>query len=90
MHYSVNGLVSWESVSIEMIKDSFMSWAITTSPSGSDDDKIHCFKPGQPCEAGRSALSAAMEKLNTSPGSGEADPFASDDDEDEAFSNELC
>ena len=54
---------SWECISREMIKESFMSCAITTSPSGSDDDKIHCFKPGQPCEAGRSALATAMETL---------------------------
>ena len=32
---------SWECISREMIKESFMSCAITTSPSGSDDDKIH-------------------------------------------------
>ena len=82
--------VSWECVSREMIKESFMSCAITTSPSGSDDDQIHCFKPGQPCEAGRSVLAEAMEKLNSSLDSGDADdPFASDEDEDEVFSNEL-
>ena len=80
---------SWECISREMIKESFMSCAITTSPSGSDDDKIHCFKPGQPCEAGRSALATAMETLNSPSDSEGADPFASDEDEDEAFSNEL-
>ena len=79
--------VSWECVSRGMIKESFMSCAITTFPSGSDDDQIHCFKPGQPCEAGRSVLAEAMEKLNSSLDSGDADdPFASNEDEDEVFS----
>jgi hypothetical protein len=38
-----------------------MSCAITTSTSGFDDDKIQCFKPGQPCAAGRIVLADAMK-----------------------------
>ena len=41
---------SWDAVSTEMVLGSFMSCAITTSTTGSDDNKIHCFKPGQPCD----------------------------------------
>ena len=79
----------WGAVSTEMVKQSFMSCAITTSTSGSDDDQIHCFKLGQPCEAGKSLLAEEMEKLNLTDVDDEADPFASDEDEEEELSNEL-
>ena len=37
---------TWELVSIEMVKDSFLSCAITTAIDGSDNSNIHCFTPG--------------------------------------------
>ena len=79
---------SWEAVSTEMIRGSFMSCAITTSTSGNDDDQIHCFKPGQPCEAGRRVLADEMKKPTSD--YDDTDPFASDNDEEEQFENELC
>ena len=80
---------SWHAVSTEMVRGSFMSCAITTSTTGSDDTKIHCFKPGQPCEAGRSVLEDEMKKSSTSDPD-DSDPFASDSDEEEELENELC
>ena len=53
---------SWAAVSVVMVKDSFLSCAITTSLDGSDDEKIHCFKPGQPCAAGRELLSEETKR----------------------------
>ena len=82
---------SWDSISVETVKNSFMSCAITTATDGSDDDKIHCFKAGQPCEAGRSILKDENEKLTTI--SDAEDPFADSDyveDEEETNNNEIC
>ena len=78
-------------VSTQMVRDSFLSCAITTSLSGCDDSKIHCFKPGQPCEAGRSVLADEMKKFNSSDdtGANDVDPFASDTDEEADDDNEL-
>ncbi len=65
-----------------------MSCAITTSTSGNDDDRIYCFKPGQPCEAGRSVLADEMKKPTSD--YDDTDPFESDNYEEEQFENELC
>ena len=70
-----------------MVKDSFKSCAITSSTDGCDDDSIHCFKPGQPCEV----LLEEMEKFVADRDRvSNEDPFASDDDgeEDEANDDE--
>ena len=81
----------WDKVPTEMVKESFLSCAITTSTDGSDDRNIHCFKSGQPCEAGRSVLEAETQKLlATSPDElVDNDPFATDTDEEEVESNEV-
>ena len=54
---------SWKAVSTEMVKDSFTSCAITVDTDGSQDDKIHCFKAGQPCEGGLSFLKDATRQI---------------------------
>lgn len=59
---------SWQAVTPQMIKDSFVSCAITTSVTGSDDHKIHCFKEGQPCAEGKEKLDEEMKKLGESSG----------------------
>lgn len=64
----------------------FKSCAITTSIIGADDDHIHCFKEGQPCEAGKQLLEDEMKNFRKSI---EDDPFASDEDEEEEDNNEL-
>lgn len=54
---------SWEAIPIESVKESLSSCTITTSTHGSDNDKIHGIKPGQPSEEGRSVLSEEIETL---------------------------
>ena len=81
----------WEKVPSEMVKESFMSCAITTNTDGSDDHKIHCFKPGQACEAGLHILKEKNDELLRSLDEeqvADADPFASDTD-DEVENNEI-
>ena len=74
-----------------MVKESFLSCAITTNTDGSDDRNIHCFKSGQPCEAGRSVLEAETQKLLATSADElvDNDPFATDTDEEEVESNEV-
>ena len=75
---------SWAAVSLEMVKDSFLSCAITTSTNGSDDEKIHCFKQGQPCAAGRALLEEETKKLLAQEEPvDDRDLFASDEDDEE-------
>ena len=68
---------------VEMqLKNSFTSCAITTSTNGSEDEKIHCFKLGQPLEAGRSVLKNETAKLNSVTINIDKDyPFATEDEE---------
>ena len=57
---------------------------------GCDDDGIHCFKPGQPCEEGRKVLLEEMDKfVADSDRESIEDPFASDDDGEEDGANEV-
>ena len=55
---------------------------------GTDDDKIHCFKPGQPCAAGRTLLQEETAKAKETPVSID-DPFASHEDDAEDENNEV-
>ena len=82
----------WEKVPSEMVKESFMSFAITTNTDGSDDHKIHCFKPGQACKAGLHLLKEKNDELLRALDEervADADPFASDTDDEEVENNEL-
>lgn len=67
---------SWAEISVEAIKKSFLSCAITASTDGTDDDKIHCFKPGEDCAEGREILAEEMSKYD---GVCEAVPVPFDD-----------
>ena len=54
------------------------------------EDHIHCFKAGQPCEAGRSELLTAMEEMIARRNQDDEDPFASDVDKEKTEENEDC
>ena len=72
------------------MKNSFLSCAITTALDGKHDDEIHCFKSGQPCQAGRVVLQQKMVTfLSSDDDDDNSDLFASNDDEEETESNEL-
>ena len=81
---------AWNDIPEERIRDSFRSCAITTKTDGSEDNHIHCFKAGQPCEAGGEELLKEMETLNEDSQNADKDPFASDVDEEETEENEAC
>ena len=82
---------SWEAVSVASVKESFSSCAITTSTDGSQDNEIHCFKPGQPCAGGKNVLAEATRTLVSSASENEHEyPFADVDNEEEAEANEAC
>uniref|UniRef100_A0A1X7UMU3 HTH CENPB-type domain-containing protein n=1 Tax=Amphimedon queenslandica TaxID=400682 RepID=A0A1X7UMU3_AMPQE len=82
---------AWDAVPPDTVTKSFLSCAITQSTCGKDDNEIHCFKPGQPCEAGRAALAHEMSLLNIQQDiDDDNDPFADDLDSDEDDLNEAC
>ena len=68
-------LKSWEKLTKEMIRDSFVSCAVTCATDGSQDDDITCFKAGKPCQEGRKMLKEQFEFINTE----EANPFKADE-----------
>ena len=80
---------AWDAVPVDVVTNSFASCAITISTDGSEDEKIHCFKSGQPCEEGRSVLAEKMKNFGTHSNNTD-DPFSSDEDLEETDNNELC
>ena len=79
---------SWQSVSTDMIKNSFKSCAITTPIDGSEDSEFHCFRPQQPCAEGLSLLQQETAKLSQAQSVISGDPFGNDEDEEETCANE--
>ena len=55
---------SWDALPSDTVKKSFSSCAATTATDGSEDENIHCFKPGQLCEEGRSVLAEKMKNFS--------------------------
>ena len=81
--------VAWAAVPDSTVVNSFLSCAITTQLDGSDDNQIHCFKPGEPCEGGRDVLAEKMQHFMADPDEID-DPFSSDEDQQETENNEIC
>lgn len=78
---------SWESISEETIRNSFLSCAVTTNTNGNEDHLIHCFKAGQPCESGLNDL--MVESMALASQQIDQDPFASEEDDSEEEENEV-
>ena len=74
-------LEAWSKLSKEMIQKSFLACGLTNAVDGSEDDEIHCLKPGQPCEKGRELLREHLKLLNTE----EENPFVPDAEDIAAF-----
>ena len=82
--------LAWDAVPVETVKKSLTSCTITTPLDGKEDDKIHFFKPNEPCHIGRATLQQVMALFLTSNDNNEEDdPFASDEDEKEEERNEI-
>lgn len=82
--------LAWDAVPVETVKKSLTSCAITTPLDGKEDNKIHCFKPNEPCHIGRATLQQDMALFLTSNDNNEEDDlFASDEDEEEEERNEV-
>jgi len=47
---------AWNSLSKELIINSFKSCGLTTNVNGEEDDQIHCMKVGEPCRGAWSIL----------------------------------
>lgn len=93
-------LTAWSRLSVDVIAKSFRSCALNLAVDGSEDSEIHCFKKGQPCEAGSEQLQAqlsVLDELNlpnpfqviTDSDIEEANDNAIDLDEDEDIDIEL-
>ena len=68
-------LGSWEQFSVEVIQNSFYACGISVAIDGSQDEKITCFTPDNPCSAGREMLKAQLQLLECQ----EDNPFITDE-----------
>ena len=57
-------LESWAALSKEMIVESFKSCSLNLANDRSEDERIHCFKPTEPCHAGRQQLKSQLSVLD--------------------------
>ena len=74
-------LNAWAALPSEMIKESFIHYALSLPTDGSLDHRIHCFKEGQPCFQGREVLRSQLMILQD-----EQNPFeATASDVEEAY-----
>lgn len=55
---------AWAELPTGVITKSFKSCALNLAVDGSQDSEIHCFKRGQPCEAGAEQLKAQLSVLD--------------------------
>ena len=58
-------LAALESLSKEIIRESFVSCAITCATDGSQDDEITRLKESKPCHEGRKLLSEQFQLIDT-------------------------
>ena len=56
-------LQSWADISTDLIKKSFPSCGLNLPVDGSDDDKIICFRNGEPCAKGKDMLKSQLSIL---------------------------
>lgn len=73
---------AWDSLSNDVIRDSFNVCGITNKGDGSEDDLIHCFKPDGPIPEGLAVLKAEASSDVSPP---EATPEATHDELDEVM-----
>ena len=58
-----------------MVRESFVSYAITCATDGSQDDEITCLKEGKHCHKGRRLSREKFQLINTK----KSNPFVVDD-----------
>ena len=68
-----------------MIRDSFVSCAITCATDGSQDNKITCLKGGKPCYEGQKLLRERFQLMNTQ----EPNPFVVDEADVDSANPEI-
>ena len=56
-------LQSWADISADLIKKSFPCCGLNLPVDGSDDDKIICFRDGEPCTKGKDMLKSQLSIL---------------------------
>ena len=79
---------SWECITADIVKKSFLSCGISVEVNGSEDDQIHCLKQGGVASSARPLINSATTRMESR--SEEEDLFASlEEDMDELEVNEI-
>ena len=78
-------LATWESLSKEIIRESFESCMLTCAIDGSQDDKITLLKQGKTCHEGRNLSREQFQLINTE----EPNPIVIDDADEHSANPEI-
>ena len=74
--------VAWRKVTTDVVIKSFKACGISNSTDGSEDDFIHCLKPGEVAHGAAVTVSQETTKLNNPTIEEDDDPFMDLDTED--------
>ncbi|XP_037617888.1 uncharacterized protein LOC119483644 [Sebastes umbrosus] len=77
-------VAAWDKLDTDMITKSFKACGLSAKSDGSEDHLIACFREGQPCGAGREALTRLRQQSRHA-----AQEEDEEEDEEELFNNEL-
>ncbi len=78
-------VAAWNKLDKDLIRESFKVCGLSVKSDGSEDDLILCFREGQPCAAGREALSQIRPQSQEN----RSQAAQGEEDEEELFNNEL-
>ncbi|XP_070786398.1 major centromere autoantigen B-like [Enoplosus armatus] len=78
-------VAAWDKLDQDMIRESFKVCGLSVKSDGSEDDLILCFREGQPCAAGREALTRVRQQSREN----RCQAAQEEEDEEELFNNEL-
>ncbi|XP_044028000.1 uncharacterized protein LOC122864529 [Siniperca chuatsi] len=79
-------VAAWDKLDKDMIRQSFKVCGLSVRTDGSEDDLILCFREGQPCAAGREALTQLRQRSREN----RCEAAQEEEDEEELLNNEFA
>ena len=74
--------IAWSKVTTDVVIKSFKACGISNNTDGSEDDMIHCLKPGEVAHSAAETVAKETAQQNNPVADDDEDPFMGIDDED--------
>ena len=73
--------IAWSKVTTDVVIKSFKACGISNNTDGSEDDMIHCLKPGEVAHSAAETIARETAQLNNPVEEDDEDPFVGIDDD---------